>query len=448
VKQILVVDNDRFILELLKDILTQKGHRVLTAEDGLSALDVLETFTPDVIFVDMVMPNIDGKRLCRILRKMEDLKRTVIVSLSATAMEDLSGIEALGVNAVIAKGPIPEMSKEILQMVEKPCSEQGFPLQGGKTTGSETMRRRGITRELLSGMKHLEVILESMNEGIFELSPDQRIVYVNRSASLLTDLPEEDMLGRPFLTLFEGEYRKRAGELFEGGHKRTAQGFQDPPLMLSGYQVTMDVRPIPGTDGKTIVILEDVTEKRFLESQFQHAQRMASIGTLAGGIAHEFNNLLMVIQANTSLVMYEKDPKTPDYQRLKGIEAVVQKGADLTRHLLAFARDGGHHPEPTDINGLMKQTEDLFARTKKEIVLHADYQEDIPPVEVDPMQIEQVLMSLFINAWEAMPDGGELFVETRTVQLKGGLSSSCTMGPGNYIRISIRDTGMGMDAQT
>jgi len=570
-KKILLVDNDRFILEVIKDLLTKEGHQVATAEDGLSALDVLEVFTPDVIFVDMVMPNIDGKRLCKILRKMGDLKKTYIVSLSATAMEDVGGIEALGVNASIAKGPLAQMAREILGVLG-PSSDISSRLVAEKTLGSEAMRQRGVTRELLSGMKHLEVILEQMDEGIFDIASDGRIVYANRGASFLTNLPEEDMLGRHFPDLFAKDDRLRIRQFLEAGHRRAQRVPEGDPLTLNGYQVTMDVQPIPGYDGKVIVILNNVTDqkraemalkkseeryrllfenandgifvlqggvikfpnrravemfgigqgnpaeipfldrvhpderdavseryqeifackefsgtysfrilhrsneelwvelnavsiqweekpavlnfvrditgKRRLEMHFQQAQRMASIGTLAGGIAHEFNNLLMVIQANASLVLYGKDRENPDYERLKSIETYVQKGAEMTRHLLAFAREGKHRPEPTDLNELLKQTEDLFARTKKGIFLHAAYQEDIPMVEVDPMQIEQVLMSLYINACQAMPDGGELFLETKNTHLASEFVRSYGIQSGRYVKISIRDTGVGMDAKT
>jgi len=570
-KKILLVDNDRFILEVIKDLLTKEGHQVATAEDGLSALDVLEVFTPDVIFVDMVMPNIDGKRLCKILRKMEDLKETYIVSLSATAMEDVGGIEALGVNASIAKGPLGQMAKEILGVLG-PISDISSRLVAEKTLGSEAMRQRGITRELLSGMKHFEVILEQMDEGIFDIASDGRIVYANRGASFLTDLPEEDMLGRHFPDLFAKDDRLRIRQFLEAGRKRAKRVPEEDPLTLNGYQVTMDVQPIPGYDGKVIVILNnvtdqkraemalkkseeryrllfenandgifvlqggvikfpnrravemfdlgpgdpaaipfldrvhpderdavsegierslagekcpdsysfrilhrsyeelwvemnavpirweegpavlsfvrDITEKRRLETHFQQSQRMASIGTLAGGIAHEFNNLLMVIQANASLLLYGKDPGSSECERLRNIEMYVQKGAEMTRHLLAFAREGRHRPEPTDLNELLRQTEELFARTKKGIFLHAVYQEDIAMVEVDPMQIEQVLMSLYINACQAMPDGGELFLETKNTQLASEFVRPYGIQSGRYVKISIRDTGAGMDAKT
>ncbi len=570
-KKILLVDNDRFILEVLKDLLTKEGHQVVTAEDGLSSLDALESFTPDIIFVDMVMPNIDGKRLCKILRKMEDLKDTTLVSLSATATDDYADIADLGVDASIAKGPLEEMAREVLDVLNQ--SKVASPhLLPERPPVPEDIPQRRVTTELLSGMKHFEVILEQMNEGIFEIASDGRIVYANRGASFLTDLPEEDVLGRHFPELFAKDDRQRVREFLEGVDGASKRLSEDHPLTLNGYQVTMDVQPIPGEEGKTIVILNnvteqkraekalkkseeryrilfenandaifvmqegvvkfpnrravemfgfnseelaafsfldlvhpeerdavqerfrrslededvpstysfrilnrsheefwvelnavliewerrpavlnflrDITEKKRLEIHFQQSQRMASIGTLAGGIAHEFNNLLMAIQANASLVLYEKDKDHPEYERLKNIEAYVRKGAELTRYLLAFARKGKYEPEPTDLNELLKRTAELFARTKKGITVHATYQEGILTVEVDRGQIDQVLMSLYINAGQAMPDGGEVFLKTENTQLGRDFVRSHDVEPGMYVKISITDTGVGMDAKT
>ena len=570
-KKILLVDNDRFILEVVKDLLTNEGYQVLTAQDGLSALDVLEGFTPDAIFVDMIMPNIDGKRLCRILRKMEGLKETCIFSLSATALEDLGDIEALGVTASIAKGPLEQMANQILGVLGKSSNIPG-QVSAGKTLKSEMIRQRGITRELLSSMKHFEIILEQMDEGIVETTSDGRIIYANRCACVLSGLPEEDMLGRHFPNLFVEDDRVRIWELLKTGRETAKRASEEHPLTLNGYLATMDVHPIPECDGKVIVILNnvseqkraenalkkseeqyrllfenandaifviqeglikfpnrravelfgmgsgnrsevafldfvhteerhtvnekyqkalegeefpgaysfrivspaheelwvelnavpirweerpamlnflrDVTEKRRLEAHFQQSQRMASIGTLAGGIAHEFNNLLMAIQANASLILYDREPGGPEYERLKNIEAFVQKGAELTRHLLAFAREETHRPEPTNLTELVRRTEELFVRSREKITVHSIYQEDLLTVEVDPVQIEQVLMSLYLNAWQAMPGGGEVFLETENTRLGSEFVRAYGVEPGSYVKISVRDTGVGMDDKT
>ena len=109
-KKILVVDNDQLILKFMNDILTKEGHQVITAEDCLSALDILKSYTPDVIFTDLVMPNIGGKKLCEIIRGTEELKDTFLIILSAVAAEEEADIAEMSADACIAKGPLNEMT--------------------------------------------------------------------------------------------------------------------------------------------------------------------------------------------------------------------------------------------------------------------------------------------------------------------------------------------------
>ena len=142
---------------------------------------------------------------------------------------------------------------------------------------------------------------------------------------------------------------------------------------------------------------------------------MEAIGTLAGGIAHDFNNLLMSILGYTSLMLMDTDAHDPNYEKLKVIEGQVQSGAGLTRQLLGFARGGKYEVKATDLNELLAKSADLFGRTKKEININKKYADDLLVVEVDRVQIEQVLLNIFVNAWQAMPEGGTIYLETHNV---------------------------------
>ena len=186
-------------------------------------------------------------------------------------------------------------------------------------------------------------------------------------------------------------------------------------------------------------------ERKQLEAQFQQAQKMEAIGTLAGGIAHDFNNVLMNIQGHSSLMLLNTDPDHPHFERLKGIENMVQTAANLTRQLLGFARGGKYDIRLTDLNELIKEGSGMFGRTKKEIRIHNKYQKDIWPVEVDRCQIDQVLLNLYINAWHAMPGGGDLYIETSNVVLDHNYTKPFGERPGDYVKISVTDTGVGMD---
>jgi CheY-like chemotaxis protein len=133
---------------------------------------------------------------------------------------------------------------------------------------------------------------------------------------------------------------------------------------------------------------------------------------------------------------------------LKSIEEQVKSGADLTWQLLSFARGGKFEVKPTDLNAIMKKTSTMFGRTRKEISIQSKLQQDLWPVEVDRGQIEQVLLNLYVNAWQAMPSGGSLFLETKNVTLDDQYRKHFYVKPGNYVKISVTDTGVGMDEKT
>jgi len=192
----------------------------------------------------------------------------------------------------------------------------------------------------------------------------------------------------------------------------------------------------------------DITEKKRLEMQLQQAQKMKAIGTLAGGIAHDFNNLLMGIQGYVSLMLLDIDSSHPHYERLKAIQEQVVSGADLTGQLLGFARGGRYVVKPANMNDILQQTSSLFWRTKKEISVFQKYRKDLWPVEVDRGQMDQLFMNLYMNAWQAMPGGGEITITTENVfwDNKNPLPDSGVGG--RYVKISIADTGTGMDQST
>jgi signal transduction histidine kinase/ActR/RegA family two-component response regulator len=188
-------------------------------------------------------------------------------------------------------------------------------------------------------------------------------------------------------------------------------------------------------------------EKRKLETQLQMAQKMESIGTLAGGIAHDFNNILMGIQGNASLMLLKIESDHPNHEKIKNIEKYVQNGTELTKQLLGFARRGKYHVKATDLNEILDKSAAMFGRTKKEIKIHTNLYDDIWTVEVDRGQIEQALLNLYVNAWQAMPAGGDLYVHTENVVVSRS-NVLPYMDPGNYVKTTVADTGVGIDRET
>ncbi len=195
-------------------------------------------------------------------------------------------------------------------------------------------------------------------------------------------------------------------------------------------------------------IIRDVTEHERLEQQLKQAQKMEAMGTLAGGIAHDFNNLLMGIQGRTSLMLTDPDISHSHFEHLKGIEDYVKSAASLTRQLLGFARGGKYEVKPTDLNALIRNENRMFGRTRKEIHIREKFEENLRTVEVDRRQIEQMLLNIYINAWQAMPGGGDLYVQTENVIIDQDYSKPYQVEEGNYVKVSITDTGVGMDEAT
>jgi two-component system cell cycle sensor histidine kinase/response regulator CckA len=189
----------------------------------------------------------------------------------------------------------------------------------------------------------------------------------------------------------------------------------------------------------------DITEKKTVENKLQQAQKMEAIGTLAGGIAHDFNNLLMGIQGNISLMYLDVDQQHPHYDNIRGIEQLVDSGANLTRQLLGFARGGKYAVKPLNLNSVVAKTATLFGRTRKSIRIHETYTPDIRMVSADRGQIEQVLINLYLNAWQAMAEKGDLYLTTQNVTIDENFVKPFETGYGDYVRISVTDTGKGID---
>jgi len=213
-------------------------------------------------------------------------------------------------------------------------------------------------------------------------------------------------------------------------------------LVKSDLNFLTGFAPVIGTS------IRNEEEKKILEEQLLTAQRLESLGTMAGGIAHDFNNFLMGIQGRAAIMLTNREPGEKEYDHLKGIEEYVRSAANLTKQLLGFARGGKYDVKPTNMNTVLQKQNGMFGRTMKEVRIHEEYEDDLWIVEVDRGQMEQVLMNLYVNAWQAMPDGGDLYVRSANVTLGEDDDRFYQIDPGRYIKISVTDTGVGMDKET
>jgi PAS domain S-box-containing protein len=205
-----------------------------------------------------------------------------------------------------------------------------------------------------------------------------------------------------------------------------------------------------GTPDRMIGVSRDVTAQRMLEVQFRQSQKMEAVGRLAGGVAHDFNNLLMVIGAGTLFAREAIPSDSPARQELADVDAAVQRAAALTAQLLAFSRQQVLRPERLQLNRVVANVERMLSRVLGEdIRLMTELARELPQVQADTGQLEQVLMNLALNARDAMPDGGTLTVRTATVRV-GARDAAGFPGVavGEYVELRVRDTGVGMDAAT
>ncbi len=193
--------------------------------------------------------------------------------------------------------------------------------------------------------------------------------------------------------------------------------------------------------------LVDMTRQQNLEKQLLHAQKMEAVGTMAGGVAHDFNNLLMGILGNASLLRMDLPPDHPNQERLEIIETHVRSGSDLTRQLLGFAKGGKYEVVPTNLNHLIRDNARMFGRTRKEVRIETRFADTLGTVEVDRSQMDQVFYNLYLNAWQAMDKGGRLTITTRNVTLTTTEVSAHEIPPGDYIHVSVADTGAGIPTE-
>jgi len=819
--KILVIDNDPIFLKFIEKFLTGDGHTVVTALDGLGALDLLDDFTPDICFVDYVMPNIDGKVFCQMLRNDPQYKATFLVILSAIAAEEWTNLKDLGADACIAKGPLNNMKGYIAEVVQNPEASRKY-CAAGNIIGLQDVYPRLITKELLDSKKHFQLLLDRMSEGIFEINHAKRVVFVNPAAQGMLELPRDSILGQDLTALFQPDQAPQVEALINGKSEREKSGAREVLISMGSRFVNLKVVPLkseqahsliilndisnykraekdltetndflksilnsaysisiistdldqniifwnrgaeqlfgytaeevvgvhkvnilyPGPreetlaseirqmlqkdkeavtcelneitkDGRTLcmklhlspridakgevvgilgigeditqqkdaekdlvkseeryrqifniapagiyevdlktgrllnvndaicdytgysraellainaldlltpesqqkyfermedmaagkevpetaeykavkkdgsrfvmslnatytyegatpveatVVVHDITarkkaeaavlesEKRFrllsevaeegivihekgtivdtneamarifeypsteliglsieklvapdtwqiilenissaadahfegiglrkggasfhcavngrsyqyqgralrvavfrdisarkkLENQLYQAQKMKSLGTLAGGVAHDFNNLLMGIQGRASIMKMNVDPSSSLLEHLHGIEEYIQSAAALTKQLLGFARGGKYEIRTIDLNDFIKKQSRLFGRTRKDVTIHEAFEPKLWAVEVDQGQIEQVLLNILVNAWQAMPGGGDLFIRTENCDIGEHTARGHDVTPGKFARFAITDTGIGMDAE-
>lgn len=268
-KKILLVDDSPAILQILSNFLQQKDYEVASAEDGLTGLDVLESFKPDIMFVDLIMPRINGDKLCRMIRKMPEFDPVSIVIISATAAEEKIDFATLGADACIAKGPLKEMLESVSQVLEHLQNNATEHLTG-KIFGSENIFERDITRELLASKKHIEVTLDNMDDGLIELTESGKITFVNHAATQLLGQPEENLLSSYFPDIFNSEQRDHVHEILARRDNAIVKIGEDEPVIVHDNYLLIKFVPFLDRDFRyCIILVQDITRRKKAEQELK-----------------------------------------------------------------------------------------------------------------------------------------------------------------------------------
>lgn len=309
--------------------------------------------------------------------------------------------------------------------------------------------------ELKLARERYQLLFDNANEAIF-IAQDERIKFPNPKATQVLGVNEATLASRSFADFIHPDDRQMVLEF----HQRRMTGddhrlftFSFRIIAVSGKQLTVQMNSVQiSWEGRpaSLCFLRDVTEQKKLEENLRQAQKLEALGTLAGGIAHDFNNLLMGIQGRISIMQAETAPSHPHCEHLREIGTYIQSAKDLTDQLLGLAKGGKYQIVPTNMNLILDRSVTMFGRTHKEIRTHRKLEKNLWTVEADRGQMNQMLLNLYVNAWQAMPGGGDLHVQSanHTINpdsLNQGGTTSGLLAPGRYVRICVTDSGGGID---
>jgi two-component system cell cycle sensor histidine kinase/response regulator CckA len=345
-----------------------------------------------------------------------------------------------------------------IERLRKRISELEAGGKGGQEVGGVTPVDGDILG-VVAPAEWYRSLVETSFDGIF-IQRGPKIVYANRMLHRMLGYEPGELIGKDHWLVYAPEFQaltRARGEARMRG--------ENPPSRCevklqrkdgSTLEGEIQARLMHFEDGPGIhVWIRDLTEReeaerkrRELEEQLHQARRLEALGTLAGGIAHNFNNLLMAIQGNVSLLLMEMDPRDPRGDRLRAIEEAVRSGAQLTRQVQRFARGEQGETVALDINALVRGACELFAVARKEMLVRQDLDARLRTVRGDRSLLEQVLMNLLVNGGQAMPGGGELLVRTENVALTENEAAHHGVRPGGFVRITVMDSGIGMDQAT
>jgi two-component system cell cycle sensor histidine kinase/response regulator CckA len=442
IKRILLVEDNAGDARLLREMLkeqTSQDIEVTHAERMSEAESHLAEGGFDIILLDLELPDAQG--LAAVRRANDAAPRIPLVVLTGQDDESLA-VQALQICAqdYLVKGQIDArgLLRALRYAIERKTCQEALFME------KERLRQQGAA-------------LESTVDGVMITDRSGTITWVNPAFSRITGFTAQEATGRNPSILRSGQHDDALyatlwrtildGQVWDGEltNKR-----KDGQLYLEAQTIT-PVRDPRGEITHFVSVKRDVSHQRRLEEHLRQAQKMEAVGRLSGGVAHDFNNLLGVILGFGEMLL----EKLPPDERLKRycdeIMKAATRGAGLTRQLLAFSRQQVLQPRVVDLNDVVAESERMLSRLLGEDVeLVIGLDPDLGHVEIDPSQIEQVIMNLAVNSRDAMPQGGSLAIETANLE-HGGAAADQHGGPvaaGSYVRLSVSDNGTGMSEAT
>ncbi len=441
--RILIAEDDHPSRIVLTNILTGWNHEVLIAENGTQAWDIMrQDDAPMLAVLDWMMPEMDGLEVCRLIRlhKTDNPPYIIILSARDDKSHIIQGLDQ-GANDYLTK---PVDAGELRARIEV-----GIRMVELQSQLAEKIQ------ELKSGSNFLNDILNSIQDGISVMDKHLNILLVNR---VMNDWYKNSIP-------LEGK------KCYQAYHNRDEpcpvcpgmQSFQSGkaasaivPGPAGSEMAWLELFSFPTKDHKTgesmgmVEFVRDVTQQKKLQTQLFQAQKMESVGNLAGGVAHDFNNMLQAMAGNIELLLQGKSADHPDAARLSKMNNSITRAARLVKQLLLFSRKADSRKVRVNLNYEVERVAEILERTiPKMVFLELLLDDSIWEIQADPTQIEQILLNLVGNAADAMPDGGRLLIETNnTVFDEEFVEKNPGSSPGCHILLSVSDTGCGMDKET
>jgi two-component system, cell cycle sensor histidine kinase and response regulator CckA len=313
--------------------------------------------------------------------------------------------------------------------------------------------RTRAEQALRDGEARYRRLTEQATDIIYNCDLEGRFTFVNPTGTRLMKYREDELLGRHFLTLIRPDYRDRAAEFYKRQRMQYIRStyFEFPAIAKDGTEIwvgqSVQIVEEHGAPVGVQAIARDITARLALEDQLRQAQKMEAIGRLAGGVAHDFNNVLTAILGSADLMSLMLEPDDPKWAEADAIKRAAERGAALTKRLLAFSRPHRPAASTIDLVATVRSMEPVLRRLVLDrIEIHVTSPGPAIVVRADETSLNQIVLNLIVNARDAMPEGGRATIDMSVITMGEPLAPTLGIMPGAYARLSVSDAGHGIPA--